>query len=111
MKATNRTPRLADEWSARIDRLNRLMETAPEWAWLWEIRLRVLQFLHSRYGETDAATRLPSPPAPFRIDTPPEPINNAARPKQWMSRDEMREILDDIHEIANSPPDDDADRS
>lgn len=106
-----RTPRLADEWSARIEALERLVETEPEWAWLWEIRLRVLRFLRSRYGHTESAAKRPSPSAPFWIDTRPELTSggNATRPSQWMSRQEMREILDDIHEIATSPDDDELD--
>lgn len=36
-------------------------------------------------------------------NTRPEPTSggNAPRPSQWMSRQEMREILDDIHEVAS----------
>ncbi len=103
-----RPSRLADEWASRIKELERLRESAPEWAWLWEIRLRVLRFLHSRYGHTPLAERRPAPPASSWIDPRPETATGAEsnRPSQWMSRQEMREILDDIHEIASFGADD-----
>lgn len=104
----NRSRRLIDDWQARIASLERLRQTAPEWNWLWDIRLKVLQFLRSRYADRDVAQRPPVADArdtgaiesaPFEYP-PHDPERTAPR----MSREEMREILEEIHEIAQCSP-------
>lgn len=103
-----RSRRLIDDWQARITGLERLRQTAPEWNWLWDIRLQVLRFLRSRYADRDVAQRPPATetrdvgaiePAPFEY-----PPHDPERDTPRMSREEMREILEEIHEIAQCSP-------
>ena len=100
-----RSHRLIDDWQARIAGLERLRQTAPEWNWLWDIRLKVLRFMQARYADRDVAQRPPvtiaaeAEAAPFQYP-PHDPERDAPR----MSREEMREILDEIHEIAQCSP-------
>jgi len=104
------TRRLIDDWSVRIAELERLQRVAPEWGWLWEIRLKVLRFLSSRYADREVAQHEPAPPVPPAVLSDREDwrpaselaLRDTTQAQPRMSHEEIREILDDIHRIAQT---------
>ena len=97
-----------EDWCSRLFELDRLTRQKPEGpTWLWRIRIKILEYLVTRYaGEPIAKTltgdertrraETASSPSPTMLDRPPLEVQHPPR-----SAPIVRPVLDEIHTLNN----------
>lgn len=84
---------IINEWKFDRERFRRLCIDRPPLTWYWEIRIRVLDYLISRYSGPNrhALSRTnPASPSMEKTDRIPVPLNLS---RTRTSRDRIRELL------------------
>ena len=104
----DRTRFLAD-WRSRVQALEQLLVSQPEYAWLWEIRLKIMKFLIARYGTGPITSGVFSQAesesmAPLRFAVHARPTLPPSPPQAAKKPQELRELLEDIHEAVPREP-------
>ena len=100
--------RFSEDWRSRIQVLEQLLVSQPEYAWLWEIRLKIMRFLIARYGTRQFASGVfadaePESLVPLRFAVDARPILPPNPPQAPRKPEHLRELLEDIHEAVSSP--------
>jgi hypothetical protein len=94
-------PRQLQEWHSRLENLEQLKLRQPQLAWLWDVRIKVLNYFCSRYGrqlpkdQPQIAARFMQP------EEQPAPRRNSAGVEQMSgvrSSSSLWPSLMDLHE-------------
>ncbi|MHC5114015.1 MAG: hypothetical protein ACYTGP_06255, partial [Planctomycetota bacterium] len=80
-------------WAEELARLEELLRADPhgEWAWLWQLRLRILRFLDSQHRWRPRATRRWRPPWRPRAKPPRVARLTKPPPVEWRYQGAVRE--------------------